>query len=115
MSGVDRDMRSDALREQAIDEAARVITLVAADTLGSQPLASLPRQQCQGRFTPRPRLPDKLVRNSFESVVLAPNCVVAGEASGAPASFQHQESQTASTTGVERKLPPSAWTTWPFR
>ena len=50
VSGVDSHMQRDALREQAIDEAARVITLVAADTFGPQPLASLPRQQCQGRF-----------------------------------------------------------------
>ena len=39
VSGVDGHMRGDALREQAIDEAARALTLIAANTLGSKPLS----------------------------------------------------------------------------
>src|ERR1019366_5539326 len=50
VSGVDGHVRSDALREQAIDKSAGVITLIAADALGSQPLAPLAGHQRQGRF-----------------------------------------------------------------
>ena len=44
VEGVDGNVRGDALREQGIDEATRVITLVAADTLGPKSFAPSPVQ-----------------------------------------------------------------------
>src|SRR5665213_1822916 len=48
--GIEGDVRGDALREQAFDEPARVIALVAADTFGSQFLAPLAGHERQCRF-----------------------------------------------------------------
>ena len=50
VSSVEGDMRSDALCEQRFNEASRVITLIATDTLRAQALAPLPGHQRQGRF-----------------------------------------------------------------
>src|SRR5665213_3613262 len=50
VSGIEGDVRGDVLCEQAFDEPARVIALVAADTFGSQFLAPLSGHERQCRF-----------------------------------------------------------------
>src|SRR5665213_3031953 len=50
VTGIDSHMRGDALGQQRIDEAARVIALVAADTFGSQSLAPLSCYERQRRL-----------------------------------------------------------------